>query len=337
MKFRNILEAVKVCDCVDSFAFHNGKSSTLDFSFVIDGKLVGYILNQYVNDLETYTVPKSDTESQDLHLFTVNHESCTVEIQSWCSTTESRQKNFELMLAKFKNENRWPLLKNWRDEPYPIYGSERDPSGVYFTVERGSVQAFGVRSYGVHVNGYTIERNNGVECIKMWIAKRSMSKGTYPGLLDQVVAGGITAFERPTATVIRECYEEAGIPEEISARAKPIGTIQYFMKTSFGYQPETQYVYDLELPPMPTGSVDIENHKYFVPKAIDGEVDSFMLLDLDEIYKRMLNGEFKPNCLVVVVDFMIRYGYITPENEPDYLEIIESIHRSLPFPGPKSL
>ena len=51
---------------------------------------------------------------------------------------------------------------------------------------------FGVPSFGVHVNGWV--RNpydeNDHRPYAMWVAKRSMSKATYPGLFDQMVAGG---------------------------------------------------------------------------------------------------------------------------------------------------
>lgn len=47
-----------------------------------------------------------------------------------------------------------------------------------------SVGLFGVKRYGVHVNGYTV--SDGGE-VSMWLARRSATKQTYPGLLDNVV------------------------------------------------------------------------------------------------------------------------------------------------------
>lgn len=38
---------------------------------------------------------------------------------------------------------------------------------------------------------------------------------------------------------------------------------------------------------------------------------------------------------LVAIDFMIRHGFITADNEPDYIELSYHIHRKLPFPGPK--
>lgn len=34
--------------------------------------------------------------------------------------------------------------------------------------------------------------------------------------------------------------------------------------------------------------------------------------------------EYKPNCNLVVVDFLIRHGYITPDS-PGYIELVRSL------------
>lgn len=43
---------------------------------------------------------------------------------------------------------------------------------------------FGVKRYGVHINGYTVSDNGDVN---MWLARRSATKQTFPGLLDNMV------------------------------------------------------------------------------------------------------------------------------------------------------
>lgn len=34
----------------------------------------------------------------------------------------------------------------------------------------------------------------------------------------------------------------------------------------------------------------------------------------------------------VLIDFFIRHGILTPENEPDYIEIVARLHRRFEFP-----
>ena len=40
-------------------------------------------------------------------------------------------------------------------------------------------------------------------------------------------------------------------------------------------------------------------------------------------------GEFKPNCGMVLVDFLIRHGIVTPEKEKDFYEIKWKMNRRL--------
>jgi hypothetical protein len=40
-------------------------------------------------------------------------------------------------------------------------------------------------------------------------------------------------------------------------------------------------------------------------------------------------GEFKPNCGLILVDFLVRHNLVTPEKEPKYFEIIKRTHRDL--------
>ncbi|KZV96000.1 BRO1-domain-containing protein [Exidia glandulosa HHB12029] len=98
---------------------------------------------------------------------------------------------------------------------------------------------------------------------------------------------------------------------------KAVGSVTYFFQTPKSHlQPEVQYVYDLCIP----DGADI------VPKPHDDEVESFELCTVDEVKRGMLAGHFKPNCALVLVDFLIRHGFITAENEPNYLEIITRLH-----------
>jgi hypothetical protein len=49
----------------------------------------------------------------------------------------------------------------------------------------------------------------------------------------------------------------------------------------------------------------------------------------------LLEDQFTPEAGLVVLDFLIRHGIVTAENEPEYLEISMGLHRCLPFPSAK--
>jgi hypothetical protein len=53
---------------------------------------------------------------------------------------------------------------------------------------------------------------------------------------------------------------------------------------------------------------------------------------VDEVKEALSRAEFKTNSAVVMIDFFIRHGIITADNEKDYVEIVQRMHRRLPFP-----
>lgn len=58
----------------------------------------------------------------------------------------------------------------------------------------------------------------------------------------------------------------------------------------------------------------------------DGEVESFELLPIDDVAHTIAETrDFKPNCCLVIIDFMIRHGVLTPD-QARYAELVEALH-----------
>lgn len=231
----------------------------------------------------------------------------------------------------------------WRAEWYDVYAAPgsalrtdgRDPrtvleaprgaSGYVFSMERSACALFGVVTYGVHMTVYEQDGggesgdgdDNGHSDVRVWVPRRALTKPTFPGMLDNSVAGGIPGGTTAIDSIVKEAAEEASLdPELVRKRVRTVGAVTYYYQTKVGWlQPEVEYVYDMRVEP---GEVRLA--------PMDGEVESFELLPLDEVVVRMHAGEFKPNCAVVLVDFMVRHGHLTPENEPQYLEITQRLH-----------
>ena len=72
--------------------------------------------------------------------------------------------------------------------------------------------------------------------------------------------------------------------------------------------------------------------KDVIPRPGDDEVEEFVLMDCQEVIERMLAGQFKPNVCPVMIDFLIRKGFITKENESDFEEIQKRLRREIPVP-----
>ncbi|CAG7941540.1 unnamed protein product [Penicillium salamii] len=218
-------------------------------------------------------------------------------------------------------QDKFEILRGWRNEKYPVYG----PGGEFLLdMERCASPLFGIVSYGAHMTGYTRDESG----YKIWVPRRSKTKQTYPGLLDNTVAGGMCTDEIPFECIVREAMEEASLPEDkvrATIAARGCVTYSHVRDARAGgetglIQPEVEYVYDLEL--------DAET----IPKPCDGEVEEFKLLSIPEIREALANGEFKPNCATIMIDFFIRHGILTAENEPDFLSIIAGLHRRLEYP-----
>jgi hypothetical protein len=63
------------------------------------------------------------------------------------------------------------------------------------------------------------------------------------------------------------------------------------------------------------------------PTPNDGEVDSFTLVPMDEACRLVAETkEFKPNVALVLVDFFVRHGIVTPE-EPGYVELVKALRQ----------
>ena len=228
-------------------------------------------------------------------------------------TLDPRLDNFEARSAAVR-----PVLESlrdsgaipaWRDEPYPVTTSFTAPP--LLQMERAAIPCLGIRAYGVHMNGYI--RDGGVT--KMWVARRARDKPTFPGMLDNMVAGGQPIGISLSENLIKECAEEAGIPREVATRAVPVGAISYVHEVPEGLKPDVQFCYDLELPPE------------FEPRPVDGEIEDFYLWPMEKVMEVVAEtAEFKFNCNLVIIDFLIGHGFIPPD-DPDYLDIVRGLHR----------
>ena len=201
------------------------------------------------------------------------------------------------------------IVQGWRSETYPVTRSFGEPP--FLQMERAAVPHFGVRAFGVHLNGYV--RTPGG--LRMWIGRRAKDKHTYPNMLDNMVAGGQPIGISLRDNLIKECAEEANIPREIAQGAVAVGAITYCMEAPDGLKPDVQFCYDLELP------------ADFTPRNTDGEIAEFYLWPIEPVAEVVRDtGEFKFNCNLVVIDFLVRHGVIPPDH-PDYVAICQGLRR----------
>jgi isopentenyldiphosphate isomerase len=263
--------------------------------FYAASSLVGYlkepVWSQLINCSEHFVL-----NEKGVHL--------NAELNSFESRTEVLDKAITRLLDS-------GVMTHRHGERYPVTYGGREK--VVATIDRAAAPYFGVRAYGQHLNGFVRDESG----LNLWIAKRAPDRRVFPSHLDNMVAGGLPHDISLSENLCKECKEEASVPSSLVDQAIPVSAITYCTETPAGLKPDTLYCYDLELP------------ADFVPQNSDGEVSEFMLMSVDDVAQRVAQtDEFKPNCNLVVIDFLVRHGIINPET-PGYLEIIQGLHEKI--------
>jgi len=187
-------------------------------------------------------------------------------------------------------------LSAWRNERYAValeFGAT-----PWFELERAAARYFGVRTFAAHVNGIVREGN----AVEIWFARRSTEKAIDPGLLDNLVGGGIATGTSVAATVVKEAWEEAGIAEDTARTAVAVGAVHVCRLQPEGVQRETVFVHDLSLP------VD------FAPQCRDGEAIAHRRVDPATAARLIANATgpdvVTADASLVVLDWLMRQGAI---------------------------
>ena len=233
----------------------------------------------------------------------------TLDARNAGDTPSERSAAVAPVLARLRDRG---VIPGWRDELFPVNSRYGEPPALL--VERAAASLLGVRAYGVHINGYVCADEARPHApTHLWVARRSATKPTFPNALDHLAAGGLPANMDPGVCAIKECEEEASVPAALAANALvSASTVTYNSDYRGCCKRDVLFCYDLRLP------------SDFQPKPNDGEVESFALVSIDEACRLVAETkEFKPNVALVLVDFFVRHGIVTPE-EPGYVELVKA-------------
>jgi hypothetical protein len=242
------------------------------------------------------------------HVFHVDDKAVT--LQPRLRSFNTRSEAVAEVLATLRAEG---LVPGWRNEAYPV--AQSFYTAPLLQMERAATVLFGTLSYGVNLNGF-VGRG---WAMKVWIAKRAESKPVDPGMMDLIVGGGQPMGISPWNNLMKECQEEAGMPRDIAEKAKPVGIITLLAVIRGHMRVGLQFNHDLELPDS------------FVPHNTDGEVEAFLLVPVSELIDRLKTADdFSYDVAVVLVDFLIRHGFVGP-TDPDFLELIAALRRPIPW------
>lgn len=249
--------------------------------------------------------------------FVIDHDSRRIQLldsSGGKDTARACVAAFQKVIDAAIDADIFPVLHGDHSEMYKILGANYP-----VRLERFAAPLFGIASRGAHMTAY-VRTPSG---LKIWVPRRSLDLFIYPGMLDTSVAGGVKADHSPFDCIVEEADEEASLPADfLRENLCAVGVLTYVTKneTTGLMQSCVLYAYDIELP------------ETIIPKPKDEEVFAFHLLSVEEVQHAMLKEEFKPNCVLVMLDFFVRHGIITQENERDYIEIVMRLRRKLPVP-----
>ncbi|CAK7568599.1 MAG: hypothetical protein SEPTF4163_006595 [Sporothrix epigloea] len=291
---------------------------------------IGYMLRAVVDAL--VAIPKPVLEAMglapDVDLQRAIDSTKTVPLHQLLrlQTTEpARTAALARLFQYWREAGTFKVLRGWRNELWPVYGRHGE---LLFSAERSAMGFLGAVRYGVHMTAYVRDAETGD--VKFWVSRRAADKSTYPSMLDNSVAGGLMTGEDPFECLVREADEEASLLESVvRANTQSVGSLTYIHITDERAGGESGYIYPecLWLYDLPLSATTV-----LLPK--DGEVESFMLCTTAEVREQLAQGLYKPNCALVLIDFMIRNGLLSRAEEPAHEIIAKRLHRVLPFPGP---
>ena len=192
------------------------------------------------------------------------------------------------------------LISGWRDEIYAIR-NDFDDAPLAF-IERAASRFFGTLTYAAHVNGIMpgnfAEGEPGSSAPSLWLGRRSHTKATDPGMLDNLVGGGIGWGYSVAETLVKECWEESGIAASLAAQAVRGRTLHVLQEIQEGTQAEQIIVFDLVLP------------AGFSPANQDGEVADHRLARIDEVAAVIAAGAMTVDASLATLDCLLRHGWV---------------------------
>ena len=284
-----ILDWIARCNTFDASEFR---------PLLCAGNHIGWVHNRHV-----------ESQFADDSVFLVADDA--IHLHAGLCSPEARTSALESVTARWFADG---LIAGWRGEHYRAATALDAP--ILFSVERAAAPYFGLRAWGVHVNGFV--RKDGE--LYMWVAKRAENRPVAAGKWDHIIAGGQPADLGVRENLIKEAAEEAGMPADIANQAKAAGQVSYCFADPYGrLRPDTLLVFDLELPPE------------FIPRNADGEVDRFELWPIARVHQAICETQtFKTNCNLVIIDFLVRHGVLAPDETVGYEAIVRGLRQDFP-------
>lgn len=190
-----------------------------------------------------------------------------------------------------------------------------------------------------------------------------------PGRLDVTAGGGIQLGDTPLATIIRETSEEALLDSDyVAEHIRSVGTLPFphrqaasplstslstYPDSSNNASPSSPHQHSPNSYDHRVGTMDVHRSHYILPglyflyelelpadrsvmpqpNILDGEVQSFALMELQDVLNNLLDGRFKSSSAMAVVDWLVRHGHVTEENDSRFAEVCRHLRVDVGMQG----
>ncbi|MFZ4758135.1 MAG: DUF4743 domain-containing protein [Burkholderiaceae bacterium] len=192
-------------------------------------------------------------------------------------------------------------LPGWRDERVRIDDAHGHALAL---VERALLRPLGLLLHSVQACVWTTTTDGP----RIWVARRAWHKPVDPGRLDALVAGGIAGFDDAHATLVRECAEEAGLPESLARLAQQAGVLELCHGAMDDGLPvvhrERVALHELEIPPQ------------IVPIAADGEHEAILSMTPAEALASIEADPWTRDGAQATRDLVMRHGWVASAPSP---------------------
>lgn len=205
------------------------------------------------------------------------------------------------------------LVVGWRDETYPVLAWRSGQ--LLATFERAASRFWGTLTFGAHCNGYVADTAG--RPTHLWLARRSLAKPTDPGLLDNLIGGGVPQGQTPGQALLREAWEEAGLRPAQLAPLQPGHVLRLLRDIPEGLQHEWLSVYDLALP------------AGVRPVNQDGEVAELRCLPVAEALALAATDRITVDAGLVTLDFALRHRLLPLAHHAPLLAALAPLRQGL--------
>ena len=180
----------------------------------------------------------------------------------------------------------------WRNELLDVWSVANEQHNTLGNrvgaIERGVMRPLGLTTRAVHLSGWSTDN-------RLWVARRSLTKATDPGMWDTLVGGLVGNLEDADFALVRESDEEAGLDAPDIVARTPLRTIAHMRRQlPEGFQTEAVLTCECVLA------------DHVTPKNRDGEVMEIQLLEIETLYQMLKEDAFTLEASIVITEDLWR-------------------------------